>query len=196
VRNRAIDLSCLQARLAKLPETFSSPEAEERGDFLSVAEEYSILLRKIGIQQTRTGTELLADVREATSRLDEVHQAALDARDRAAQAERQSEKLALTLIGHLDLIARAISLMREAEGAGQWGDALEKGFSQTLIEAAKWGLIGIGIEGELFDPNVHDTVNQIGQTDEKIFISKVHRKGYSLNGRILRRAEVEIAEEA
>jgi len=197
VSDNTIDLGALQNRLAELPETHPGAQIEAGGaDFLSVAGEFSKLLRKIGIQQTRAGTDLLAGVREATSRLDEVHQAALDSRDRAVQAERQAEKLALTLIGQLDLVVRAIGVMREAEGVDRWADALEKGVLQTLTDASKWGLSGIGNEGEEFDPDVHDSVNQIDRTEQKVIVSKMHRKGYSLNGRLLRRAEVEIAEEA
>ena len=159
-------LEDLRQRLASLPEV-PEPTSEPMSDLLSVAEEFAKLLRKLGIQQTRSGTDLLGSVKDSMSRLDDVHQAALDARDRAVQAERQAEKLALVLVGHLDLLERAVGVMREAGGMASWVEQLEKGIDQSLAEASKWGLVAVGQPGDLFDPEVHDSVNQIERTSSR-----------------------------
>ena len=189
-----MDLQELQSKLASLPEIADPDQPPQAGsDLLSVAEEFAKLLRKLGIQQTRSGTDLLGSVKDSMSRLDEVHQAALDARDRAVQAERQAEKLALVLVGHLDLLERAVGVMREAGGMASWVEQLEKGIDQSLAEASKWGLVSVGRPGDVFDPEVHDSVNQIEGSAAVAEVRRALRRGFMLNGRLLRRAQVEIA---
>ena len=170
-------LEDLRQRLASLPEV-PEPTSEPMSDLLSVAEEFAKLLRKLGIQQTRSGTDLLGSVKDSMSRLDDVHQAALDARDRAVQAERQAEKLALVLVVHLDLLERAVGVMREAGGMVSWVEQLEKGIDQSLSEASKWGLVAVGQPGDLFDPEVHDSVNQIDRTKHAVVVAR-HSGGAS-----------------
>jgi len=189
-----MDLKKIQDALRSLPQVVEGDREDSRkeGDLLGVATQFSLLLRKIGVQQTRADTDLMAAVESATSRVDEVHQAALDARDRAVQAERQAEKLAEVLIKHLDLLERAVGVMENAEGLESWVETLRKGADGTLAEAAKWGLVSVGLPGEPFDPNVHDSTNQIERTDEAVVVKTTVRRGFLLNGRVLRRAEVEI----
>jgi molecular chaperone GrpE len=188
-----MDLRSLQSLLADLPEiVHESDDGAQADDLLATVGEISKVLRKVGLQQTRSGTEVLGAVEATAARLDEVHQAALDARDRAAQAERQAEKLAHVVIGQLDLVERATTVMREAGGLETWAATLAKGAEQTLTDAAKWGLVAIGVVGETFDPQVHDAVNSVGVTDRPVVVAAIHRRGFTLNGRPLRRAEVEI----
>jgi len=185
------ELAEIRRQLAALPE-IQEASGETVHDLLSVAGEFAKLLRKLGVQQTRAGTDVVGSVRESMARLDDVHQAALDARDRAVRAERQAEKLATALIAHLDLVERAAAVMREAGGMNSWIEQFEKAEGQTLAEAAKWGLTTTGHEGETFDTSVHDALNEIEPTDAAVNVHRVQRRGWMLNGRVLRRARVEI----
>ena len=183
----------IRNRLKELPDVRAHGDDDRSStDTMGIAAEFTKTLRKLGVQQTRADTTLMESINEATSRIDDVHQAALDARDRAVQAERQAENLAEVLIEHLDLLERAIGVMEEAGGLEKWVGTLRKGANGTLAAAAKWGLVSVGLPGEPFDPSVHDSTNQIERTDETVVVRATARRGYLLNGRVVRRAEVEI----
>ena len=67
---------------------------------------------------------------------------------------------------------------------------------QAQIEAAfeKLGIAETGAVGETFDPNLHNAVAHIEDEDlgENV-ISAVFQKGYTLGGRVVRHAMVQVA---
>ena len=62
-------------------------------------------------------------------------------------------------------------------------------FAETLSNLK---VVEINPVGEKFDPNFHEAVHQVDaeEGDESGCVKSVFRKGYSLNGKILRYAQV------
>lgn len=88
------------------------------------------------------------------------------------------------------------------------GDNLDRALASAVEEKTREGielvirqfketLKNLGVEeidpvGEKFDPNLHEAVHQVeaGEGDESGTIKQVFRKGYSLNGKMIRYAQV------
>ena len=117
-------------------------------------------------------------------------------RDRQEAVQYANEKLLLKLLPVLDNLDMAIS----AAGAATSDDAksIQTGVTMilqqlkaTLTEA---GLEEINATGQLFDPNLHEALMQQESADvPEGQVLQQHRKGYRLNGRLLRAASVIIA---
>ncbi len=59
----------------------------------------------------------------------------------------------------------------------------------------KFGLEEIPAQGQPFDPNVHEALGSVTTDEvEEGTVTQVHRKGYSLHGRVLRPAQVLVAQ--
>lgn len=93
-------------------------------------------------------------------------------------------------------IADNIGLALNQENAS--GEDMRKGVEmiETQIEAAfeKLGIASVGEIGEAFDPNFHNAVAHIeDETLGENVISAVFQKGYTLGGRVVRHAMVQVA---
>ena len=114
------------------------------------------------------------------------------AREREAQAAYGNEKLLLALLPSLDNMERAMS---QADAPV---DAILSGIRMTydllLSDLGKFGLEQVSSEGKLFDPSLHEAVGAVPVADapEGAVLSE-SRKGYLLNGRLLRPAHVLVA---
>ncbi|RKJ38942.1 nucleotide exchange factor GrpE [Acutalibacter sp. 1XD8-33] len=93
-------------------------------------------------------------------------------------------------------IADNIGLALNQENAS--GEDMRKGVEmiEAQIKAAfeKMGIAETGAVGETFDPNLHNAVAHIEDEDlgENV-ISAVFQKGYTLGGRVVRHAMVQVA---
>jgi molecular chaperone GrpE len=117
-----------------------------------------------------------------------------------AQRERESliafgnERLLLALLPILDNLERAI-----AQGAASGTfDALLEGVRMTyalfVAELKKFGVEQMGAAGKPFDPSIHEAIAQIpaaGVVDGTVLDEAC--KGYTLNNRLLRAAQVTVA---
>ncbi|MFA5750760.1 MAG: nucleotide exchange factor GrpE [Candidatus Paceibacterota bacterium] len=77
-----------------------------------------------------------------------------------------------------------------------WRKGVEYIYSQLNTVFEEYGVKDIGVEGELFDPSLHHSVDVV-KTNEKDMdhkIAKVIQKGYKLGERILRPARVNVFE--
>ncbi len=188
-----MDIEAIRKVLAALPDIDSSQLPNEKTqDLVATAESFALVLRKIGVQQMRSGTEVVSAVNRASDRIAAVHETALQERDRAVAAERRLEAMAESLIAHLDFLARATDLMREVGGFDTWIEQFDQAKDRLIADVAKLGLSELGRVGDPFEPQVHDSVNQIQASDGRVVIRSVLRPGYVLDGRVLRNAEVEI----
>ncbi len=96
-------------------------------------------------------------------------------------------ELVKKLLPILDHLEQALSGISEEEKQSGWVKGVElavKEFNQVLTQE---GLAEIVADG-LFDPSLHEAVDTAEGEDNKIL--KVVRKGYNLNGKILRPAGV------
>ncbi len=114
------------------------------------------------------------------------------ARERDAQEAYGNEKLLKAVLPFLDNLERALG----QEGAP--AEAILSGVRMTydgiLAELRKFGLEQLSPLGAMFDPAFHEAVGVVpwaGKTEGTVVSES--RKGYVLNGRLLRPAEVLVA---
>ena len=96
-------------------------------------------------------------------------------------------ELVRRLLPVLDHLEQALSGISEEEKNSGWVKGVElavKEFNQILLSE---GLDEIAADG-LFDPSLHEAVDTTEGDDNKIL--KVVRKGYNLNGKVIRPAQV------
>ncbi len=77
-----------------------------------------------------------------------------------------------------------------------WRKGVEYIYSQMNTVFEEYGVKPVGVVGEVFDPNAHESIELI-QTDKKELdhtISSVIQKGYKLGERVLRPARVNVYE--
>lgn len=77
-----------------------------------------------------------------------------------------------------------------------WRKGVEYIYSQMNTIFEEYGVKPVGEEGEVFDPNIHQSVEMV-ETDKKEQdhkVAKVIQKGYKLGERIMRPARVDVYE--
>jgi molecular chaperone GrpE len=116
------------------------------------------------------------------------------AREQEAIVSFGNERILLAILPFLDNLERAIS---QAEGAGA-ADAFVSGvrmtYEQLIAELRKFGLEQIDAVGKVFDPNLHEAIARVATDAEaENTVKDEARKGYLLNGRLLRPAQVTVA---
>jgi molecular chaperone GrpE len=119
------------------------------------------------------------------------------AREKEAIVSFGNERILLAILPFLDNLERAIS---QSAAAGT-GEALLSGvqmtYDQILGELGKFGLEQISAVGETFDPNRHEAIARVaweGKPEGTVLAE--NSKGYLLNGRLLRPAQVTVAQGA
>lgn len=107
-----------------------------------------------------------------------------------------NERLIKELIPVLDSLELGITHGREEEGNSQLLSGVELTYNAFLNALKKFGVEQLDAKDESFDPNVHEAVSSISQPDkEPGAIHQVVRKGYMLNGRLLRPVQVIVVTE-
>ena len=95
------------------------------------------------------------------------------------------------------VVAQLLPLIDDLELAKQHGDLAEgplKAFSDNLRHVLdNQGVAAFGAEGEQFDPEIHEAVQDLSEGDEKV-IGTVLRQGYKIGDRLIRNAMVIIAD--
>lgn len=125
--------------------------------------------------------------------------------ERAELRSRALEELSRSLLPVLDDLARAVAETDRALPAGddpapealvRLRDGLRlvlRGFEEALL---RQGLVEIEAEGTFFDPHLHEAVlrtpAEANQADGQVIT--VVRRGYLLDGRVVRAAEVVVAD--
>lgn len=77
-----------------------------------------------------------------------------------------------------------------------WRKGVEYIYSQMNTIFEEYGVKSVGVEGEAFDPNMHESINVV-ETDKKDLehkIATVIQKGYKLGERVIRPARVNVYE--
>ena len=116
------------------------------------------------------------------------------AREQEAIVSFGNERILLAILPFLDNLERAISQSRTAGTEGVLLAGVRMTYDQILAELRKFGLEQISAMGELFDPNLHEAIARVpweGKPEGTILAE--NRKGYLLNGRLLRPSQVSVA---
>jgi molecular chaperone GrpE len=115
-------------------------------------------------------------------------------RERSDFVQFASAELVKELLNALDSFELAI---RNAKADDQTLRGFELIYKQLLDTMGRFGLKAIEVKGEKFDPNFHQAVATTPTDDvEENTIIEELRKGYLLNGRLLRPAMVNVATKA
>jgi molecular chaperone GrpE len=115
-------------------------------------------------------------------------------REREAQVSFGNERLLRAILPFLDNLERAMSQAGSPGSPGGLLAGVRLTYDQFLSELRKFGLEQISAEGERFDPNLHEAIAQVpweGKPEGTVLSEA--RKGYLLNGRLLRPAQVTVA---
>jgi molecular chaperone GrpE len=116
------------------------------------------------------------------------------AREKEAIVSYGNERILLAILPFLDNLERAITLSRSAGEEGALLSGVRMTYDQILAELRKFGLEQISAVGEPFDPNLHEAIARVpwpGKPEGTVLDES--RKGYLLNGRLLRPSQVTVA---
>ena len=117
------------------------------------------------------------------------------AREKDAVVAYGNERLLRAILPFLDNLERAISQAGASESAEPLIEGVRLTYEHFLAELRKFGLTQIAAEGEMFDPNLHEAIAMVaweGKPEGTVLAE--NRKGYLLNGRLLRPAQVTVAQ--
>ena len=98
-----------------------------------------------------------------------------------------TNELLVRILPVLDHLEQALSGASETDRESGWFKGVELAVKELNTVLQSEGLDQIAAEGQ-FDPNLHEAVDT--QEDEDNKILKVVKKGYTLNGKVLRPATV------
>jgi predicted NBD/HSP70 family sugar kinase len=194
-----MELSSVQQALRSIPrvddDAASEPAESGVTDLLGAATEFSKLLRKLGIQQTREVRDILSTIRSGDPQSEQVREAWQREQQRASGSEQQLSRLAEVLIGTFDILDRMLAAFADAGGMEDWELQARQAVDLSLHNAEKVGLVPLGSPGERFDVAIHDLVREVPRGHRgAVKISAVVTRGYALNGKVLRRAVVDFRE--
>lgn len=147
--------------------------------------------------------ETIAELQNQLALSTEKHLRALaeveNIKKRSEQAIVAANKFALTdfakeLLPVLDIFAKAINSIN-LENADENTKAVMQGVELTNTELqkalAKFGVVKVQAQGQMFDSNVHEALSIIEDPNlENNAIHTVIEDGYTINGRLLRAAKV------
>lgn len=175
---------------AKIP---TSDNAQEGSAAPATELESTISTLQAGLKERATEIESLND------RLLRLHAEFENYKKRAARERGEfvrfaNEGLLLELLPVVDSLEHAAATTRsgiDAQGVAAGLDVIRRLFQATLEKA---GVKSIEALGHEFDPNFHQAVAQVESTDgrDNIAVEEV-RKGYLLEGRLLRPAMVKVS---
>ncbi|MBI5420120.1 MAG: nucleotide exchange factor GrpE [Deltaproteobacteria bacterium] len=117
------------------------------------------------------------------------------AREKEALVSFGNERLLRAILPFLDNLERAMALAGASGSPEGLLSGVRMTYEQFLAELRKFGLTQISAEGEMFDPNLHEAIALVpweGKPDGTVLSEA--RKGYLLSGRLLRPAQVTVAQ--
>jgi len=102
----------------------------------------------------------------------------------------QEKKRALShLLDLADQVEQALKYASADDPVGAGVRVILQHAQQVL---AQEGLTAVGTVGQAFDPNLHEAVETVDTAGEPDQVTAEFRKGYTLNGRLLRAARVQV----
>lgn len=119
------------------------------------------------------------------------------AREKEAVVAYGNERILLAILPFVDNLERAISQTNADTPAEALLSGVQMTYDQILGELRKFGLEQISAVGESFDPNRHEAIARVaweGKPEGTVLAE--NSKGYLLNGRLLRPAQVTVAQGA
>lgn len=111
--------------------------------------------------------------------------------ERALAEDTAKREVLLALLDVKDDVDRALLHIRETSDAVADGLRLIQQRFNNLLEAH--GVTAFESEGEVFDPEIHEAMTMIeGEGEQSGTVYSEHRRGYLMNGKLLRPARVAV----
>jgi molecular chaperone GrpE len=108
-----------------------------------------------------------------------------------------NERILLAILPFLDNLERAISQSHASGTTEALLSGVQMTYDQVVAELRKFGLEQISAVGEPFDPNLHEAIAKVAvERKPEGTVLAEGRKGYLLSGRLLRPAQVTVAQGA
>ncbi len=138
------------------------------------------------------GTDLAAQLNERTEDLQRLNAEYTNYRRRS-----ERERLAAADNAKSKVLAQFLPILDDLELARQHGD-LEDGALKAISDKLQsvldgQGLVAFGAEGDAFDPEVHEAVQDLSTGGEQV-LGTVLRRGYKVGEKLVRTAMVIIAD--
>ena len=117
------------------------------------------------------------------------------AREKEAIVSFGNERILLSILPFLDNLERAISQSHASGKTEALLSGVQMTYDQVVAELRKFGLEQISAVGEPFDPNLHEAIAKVAVAGKpEGLVLAEGRKGYLLSGRLLRPAQVTVAQ--
>lgn len=115
-------------------------------------------------------------------------------REQEELVKRGSEELIVKLLGVVDDLERAIEASKNSSDKKLLVSGVEMVLKKLQATLAEEGVSQIEAVGKPLDPELHEAIATV-ETDQcpENIIVRVLRKGYSLNGKLIRPSMVEVA---
>lgn len=142
---------------------------------------------------------LVAEARdEATSYLDDLKRVAADfdnfrrraLREQTESGQRATERLLVELVPVLDTFDAAAAVEVSTPGEEQIAAGMRRTHEQLLTTLHGQGVEVVATTGEAFDPEFHEAVMSPSEGEGRLVVSQEMRRGYTVNGRLVRPALV------
>ena len=105
-----------------------------------------------------------------------------------------SERLMLEILNVLDVFDKALENDPTADTFENYAEGIKLTATELRTSLDKFGLQEANPKGKMFDPNIHEALSSFETTDvEDGHIYEVFKKGYKLNGKVIRPAQVVVA---
>lgn len=188
-----------EAAEAEAFERSADPDAEDPLTEVSDAEIADALEQELGeVARDADGDGTVSDIElQLAERTEDLQRVSAEYANYRRRTER--ERSAIADQAKAKFAEQLLPLLDDLDLAEQHGDLTQgplKAFADKLratVEGQK--LVAFGAEGEPFNPEIHEAVQDLSEGDEKI-IGTVLRKGYRLGDRLVRNAMVIIGDPA
>lgn len=183
-----------EAAEAEAFETAADPDAED--PLSAVSDEEILDAATAEVEPDADGDGVVTDLElQLAERTEDLQRVSAEYANYRRRAER--ERTAVAQQAKAKFAEQLLPLLDDLDLAAQHGDLAEgplKAFSDkfhAILEGQK--VVAFGAEGEPFDPEIHEAVQDLSEGDTKT-IGTVLRKGYKLDDRLIRNAMVIIGE--
>lgn len=175
-----------------LPVEEGGPEAEPTPHDLGLdlpadpAEAQAMLLRLLA-ESREEATSYLGDLKRVAADFDNFRKRTM--REQSQTLDRATERVVERLLPALDSLDAALAIETDTDSGKKLLAGMENTRQQILTALGEEGLTVISTVGEKFDPAVHEPIGAPAGQGELV-VSEILRRGYAVNGRLIRAALV------
>lgn len=170
-------------------EVVSPPTAAELGIDLPDDSEAAVALLLAEVDAARSETAShLDDLKRVAAEFDNFRKRAV--RDHEGTTQRAAERLLIELLPALDSFDAALSVQASTDAEEKLLAGMVRTHQQILTALGNLGLATVPTVGEPFDPEHHEAAVSPTEGEGRLVVTQELRRGYTLNGRLVRPALV------